>query len=116
LELPVPVDFSVKHVPDELAERLRRRAERNRRSLQCELLCILEAAAMAEDASARVAEPRQASYGSLKSKRAVAPGRKPLGRLTLEQLWERARRFGAPFPGESSTSLIRRDRDERSSR
>jgi plasmid stability protein len=41
----MPVNLSVKNVPDELAERLRRRASANRRSLQRELLSILEAAA-----------------------------------------------------------------------
>jgi plasmid stability protein len=41
----MPVNLSIKQVPDELAERLRRRAARNRRSLQRELLSILEAAA-----------------------------------------------------------------------
>jgi plasmid stability protein len=40
----VPVNLSVKNVPDELAELLRRRAAHNRRSLQRELLSILEAA------------------------------------------------------------------------
>lgn len=41
----MPVNISIKNVPDELAERLRGRAERNRRSLQRELLLILEEAA-----------------------------------------------------------------------
>jgi len=38
------VNLSVKNVPDALAELLRRRASANRRSLQKELLSILEAA------------------------------------------------------------------------
>ena len=38
------VNLSIKNVPDELADRLRKRAERNRRSLQGELLVILEEA------------------------------------------------------------------------
>ena len=38
------VSFSVKDVPDELAEALRERARRNHRSLQGELLDILESA------------------------------------------------------------------------
>lgn len=38
----MPVSLSVKNVPDEVAERLRRRAARNHRSLQGELLAILE--------------------------------------------------------------------------
>jgi plasmid stability protein len=41
----MPVNLSIKNVPDGLAERLRERAERNRRSLQKELLVILEEAA-----------------------------------------------------------------------
>lgn len=41
----MPVNLSIKNVPDGLAERLRERAERNRRSLQRELLVILEEAA-----------------------------------------------------------------------
>lgn len=41
----MPVSLSIKHVPDDLAECLRRRAARNHRSLQRELLSILEGAA-----------------------------------------------------------------------
>ena len=40
----MPVDFSIKQVPDAVAERLRARAERNHRSLQGELQFILEEA------------------------------------------------------------------------
>jgi len=36
------VNLSIKNVPDEVAERLRRRARRNHRSLQAELLALLE--------------------------------------------------------------------------
>ena len=38
----MPVNFSIKNVPDDLAEEVRLRAARNRRSLQGELLVILE--------------------------------------------------------------------------
>ena len=38
----MPVNFSIKNVPDDLAEEVRRRAAKNRRSLQGELLVILE--------------------------------------------------------------------------
>lgn len=38
----MPVNLSIKNVPDDVAEKLRRRAARNRRSLQGELLVILE--------------------------------------------------------------------------
>jgi len=40
------VSLSIKDVPEEILERLRARAERNHRSLQKELLAIVEAAAL----------------------------------------------------------------------
>ena len=42
LEVEMPVSFSVKNVPDEVAARLRLRAKRHHRSIQGELLAILE--------------------------------------------------------------------------
>jgi antitoxin FitA len=42
------VNLSIKNAPDHVVERLRCRAERNHRSLQGELMAIIEAAAMAE--------------------------------------------------------------------
>ena len=41
----MPVDFSIKKVPNDVAARLRARAKRHHRSLQGELRMILEAAA-----------------------------------------------------------------------
>lgn len=41
----MPVNLSVKNVPDDIAERLRERAERNHRSLQGELRAIIDQAA-----------------------------------------------------------------------
>ena len=38
----MPVNLSIKNVPEELAQRLRERARRNHRSLQGELMAILE--------------------------------------------------------------------------
>ena len=38
----MPVSLSIKNVPDDVAERLRQRAKRNHRSLQGDLLYILE--------------------------------------------------------------------------
>ncbi len=40
----MPVNLSVKNVPEDLAEKLRQRAKRHHRSLQGELLAILEEA------------------------------------------------------------------------
>jgi plasmid stability protein len=42
------VNLSIKDVPDDLAARLRQRAARNHRSLQGELMAIVEQAALAE--------------------------------------------------------------------
>ena len=41
----MPLNLSVKNVPETLAKKLRERAERNHRSLQGELMAILEATA-----------------------------------------------------------------------
>jgi len=41
----MPVSLSIKNVPDGVVERLRDRAKRNRRSLQGELLDVVERAA-----------------------------------------------------------------------
>lgn len=80
----VPVSLSIKNVPDEVVERLRDRAERNKRSLQCELLCIVEEAA--DDISAET--------------------------LTLRQLYERGKARGLTSKNESAR-IVRRMRDER---
>jgi len=52
----MPVNLSVKSVPEAVAERLRRRAARNHRSLQGELLSILTQAADEADAPLSIAE------------------------------------------------------------
>ena len=38
----MPVNLSIKNVPDDIAKELKRRAKQNHRSLQGELMCILE--------------------------------------------------------------------------
>lgn len=43
----MPVNLSIKHVPDALADALRRRAERNHRSMQGEMMAILEGVLLA---------------------------------------------------------------------
>ncbi|MGE5157965.1 MAG: FitA-like ribbon-helix-helix domain-containing protein [Gemmatimonas sp.] len=44
----MPVNLSIKNAPDEVVQRLRQRAERHHRSLQGELLAIIEDAAFSE--------------------------------------------------------------------
>lgn len=47
---PMSVNLSIKNAPDEVVRRLRLRAERHHRSLQGELLAIIEEAVRSEDA------------------------------------------------------------------
>jgi plasmid stability protein len=42
MEPMVPVNLSIKNAPDEVVQRLRERAQRNHRSLQGELMAIIE--------------------------------------------------------------------------
>ena len=51
----MPVNLSIKNAPDHVVEKLRQRAERHHRSLQGELLAIIEAAAR-EDLTATPAD------------------------------------------------------------
>ena len=94
----MPVNLSVKNVPDELAERLRRRAAANRRSLQRELLLILEAAA-----GQRTPSSAMASAPSDQTQRDV---------ITIEELAELSRKL-FPRGTESSVAYIRQLRDGR---
>lgn len=90
------VNLSIKDVPEDLAERLRQRAARNHRSLQGELMAIVEQAA-AE--AGPVAAP--------------APGRSRVqGWKSVEQLADEARRR-FPQGTPSSVDLIRAMRDSR---
>ncbi len=51
----MPVNLSIKNAPDDVVQRLRERAERHHRSLQGELMAIIEAA-VREDRPASPAE------------------------------------------------------------
>lgn len=88
------VSFSVKNIPEDVAERLRLRAERNHRSLQGELMAILETAAREESVLAQSSEHR--------------------GSRSIEETVQRLRTlFPVPAQGVSSSSLIRLMRDGR---
>lgn len=82
-EIRMPVNLSIKNVPDELAERLRQRAERSHRSLQGELMTILTEAA----------------------------GRSS-GRLSIGEVRRRVAELGLQTPDESA-AMVREDRDAR---
>ena len=79
----MPVNLTIENVPDELIERLSRRAERSHRSLQGELMSILTEAA----------------------------GRSS-GRLSIEEARRRVAELGLRMPSESA-AMVREDRDAR---
>ena len=93
----MPVNLSIKGVPDALADRLRRRAERNHRSLQGELMAIVERAADEED----LAPPAVRGAGR--------------GTKTIEQLAAEHRAlYPEPFRNlPRAVDIIRADRDSR---
>ena len=90
----MPVNLSVKNVPDDLADKLRSRAERNHRSLQRELLWILE---------------RAMQDGMSSSDERAGPD---ASRISIEKLAERARTL-FPKGSPSSVQMIREQRDGR---
>lgn len=108
----MPITITIKQVPDDIGRRLRRRAETNRRSLQRELLLIVERAASEPLDVIGAREPDDVRYtikpAGKGHKQTV--GRAPAGKLTLAELWQRARMLGDTMPSESA-ALIRRDRD-----
>ena len=93
-------NLSIKDVPEEIAEALRQQAARNHRSLQGELMFIIQQAAGASGAAP-----------------APAPTRPPIrrGTLTIEEIVEQRRgRYPEPVHGGPlAVDIIREDRDSR---
>jgi plasmid stability protein len=83
----MPVNLSIKNVPERIVRPLRARAKRNHRSLQGELMAILDEAARVRD------EPK----------------------MTIEELYEDVIASGFRSPSES-TQIVREMRDGRSGR
>jgi plasmid stability protein len=103
----MPVNLSIKAVPDALAQRLRERAERNHRSLQGELMALIERAA-AEPHPEGAATPAQRTTGT--GLTGVRRGTK-----TIEQIAAEHRLlYPEPFKGGPlAVDIIRADRDSR---
>lgn len=100
------LNLSIKDVPEAIAERLRQRAARNHRSLQGELMAIIEqAAAEAPGAPATPGAP-----GLYRTAVFVQRGTK-----TIEEIAADARRrFPQPIKGGPlAVDIIRADRDAR---
>ena len=94
----MPVNLSIKNVPDKIAERLRRRAARNHRSLQGELMAMLECATSDGDAAGNEFGDEHRGYRAEE-------------RLTASQVLTRARERGIRTEGKSVVDMIREDRD-----
>ncbi len=80
----MPVNLSIKNAPDRVVKKLKARAARNHRSLQGELMAIVERAADETPAAA----------------------------LTPKEVLALAQRNGFKTPAEA-VAIIRKDRDER---
>jgi plasmid stability protein len=80
---PMPLALSIKNVPEEIAQRLKQRASRNHRSLQGELLAILES----------VMEPAPASR--------------------IDEIHAKVQASGVKTPRGETARMIRRERDDR---
>ncbi|MDQ2803606.1 MAG: Arc family DNA-binding protein [Pseudomonadota bacterium] len=78
----MPVNLSIKNAPEDVVERLRARARRNHRSLQGELMAIIEAAASPASAA----------------------------KMTPLEIWETNRKLGLPEVDEAA-ALVRADRE-----
>ncbi len=106
LEATLSVNLSIKGVPDSTAQKLRLRAERNHRSLQGELMAIVEAAADAPPADAAAVRPGDGGRSWVQ------------GHKTLEQLVaERDAAGWKPHPALAraplAVDIVRADRDSR---
>jgi plasmid stability protein len=106
-------NLSVKDVPDDLAEKLRQRAARNHRSLQGELMAIIERAVTeAEPPRAAPAAPLQTQVTGTggESRPIVRRGNKPIEQVAAEH---RARFPQAIRSGPNAVDIIRAERDAR---
>jgi plasmid stability protein len=105
----MPVNLSIKDVPDAVAETLRQRAARHHRSLQGELMAIVEQAAAEPVASGAARSPAASA----------AAGRSWVqGWKTIEQLVAERKASGwTPDPAMAKlprgVDIIRADRDSR---
>ena len=95
----MPINLSVKNAPDDVVERLRQRAQRNHRSLQGELMAIIEEA---------VRPARRQSWELSEDQRTFGTERPAT--VTVHEVLARARTLGLPAVNEAA-ELVRADRD-----
>jgi plasmid stability protein len=102
----VPVNLSIKNVPDALAQRLRARAAANHRSLQRELMAIVESAGSTPDA---LRSDHESRYVSRTREHHPERRSRPIEDVVRE--WRKI--LPHPTGGPSSVDIIRAMRDER---
>ena len=124
------INISVKDVPDAWADALRRRAARNHRSLQGELMALIERAAnelplapsLQEHAPFTPAATSEADAAPRKPWQGTVVGYDRFGHPIIKNGWktteqlvaEQRARGPKPFQGgPSSVDMIREDRDSR---
>jgi plasmid stability protein len=105
----MPVHLSIKNVPDDIAAALRSRAESNHRSLQGELMAILESALSSQPAGAAAIETRG---GAPRPGSAQPAARRPAPKLSIDEVAARATQL-FPKGTPDSTDFIRAMRDGR---
>ena len=110
--------LSIKDVPDTWAEALRQRAARNHRSLQGELMALVEKAVIESSPVSAGAAPSQRTTG-ISPEHVVGLDRFGdsiirRGNKSVEEIAaEHRRRFPKPISGALAVDMIRADRDER---
>ena len=132
------INLSIKNVPESLADALRARAQSHHRSLQGELMSILEAAVgpgmtaqqtLAEysldrvavkvargKAAAKAKAKARSSAAALLSASSSPQAASTAGMLSLQQLWQRSSavaRKARVKTVDESVAMIREDRDRR---
>lgn len=114
--------LTIKDVPAPLAERLRQRAARNHRSLQGELMSIIEQAALQAPEALTPAPVTLPAIDSGLAGGAAAFGLERPGQPALRQGWktmeqvyaELKEKYPEPMADQlSSVALVREDRDRR---
>lgn len=105
------VNLSIKAVPEALAQRLRERAARNHRSLQGELMALIEHA-VAQPDEGQCPAPAQ---GGMRRLPAFAGTGERRGTKTIEQIAAEHRAlYPKPFTDlPRAVDIIRKDRDTR---
>lgn len=100
----MPVNLSIKNVPDDVAEKLRERAKKNHRSLQGELLSLLE-----ESLRREAMKTKRLSFEEFDRKIANSIIDE---RISPAELHSKVKKSGLKTPGDS-VEIIRADRDSR---